>query len=232
MNEWAKDDKQRDPPSRYDHGLAEFPAFRFGTRRDRQRTKELIQFNDTIRSPTGERIERKWTVYPSAQHGYGGRSTHALLFDLHQVWQEDGFKGHHIHFGTLNKLYQRREPDRPASQAGYNRMRRDPEHPLRLLVFMLGILLGTSYPNVWWNWHIFSGWYEAHRRRADDPQEELPLGFVEVSPTFARLARERGFFVTGFSPAFFHELGPMEQRLALYLSKMFVSQSTHWRHED
>ena len=80
-------------------------------------------------------------------------------------------------------------------------------------------------------WHLFTGWYEATRARADDPQEELPFSFVELSETFAKIAQERGFFVTGFDSEFFHRLGPVEQRLALYLSKMFVSQEVHRRHE-
>ena len=80
-------------------------------------------------------------------------------------------------------------------------------------------------------WHLFTGWYEATRARADDPQEELPFGFVELSETIAKIAQERGFFVTGFDSEFFHRLGPVEQRLALYLSKMFVSQEIHRRRE-
>ena len=81
-------------------------------------------------------------------------------------------------------------------------------------------------------WHLFTGWYEATRARADDPQDELPFGFVELSETFAKIAQERGFFVTGFDSAFFHRMRPVEQRLVLYLSKMFVSQELHRRHES
>jgi hypothetical protein len=53
-----------------------------------------------------------------------------------------------------------------------------------------------------------------------------------VSDTFAKVAQERGFFVTGFDSAFFHSLRPVEQRLALYLSKMFASQQMHRRYEE
>ena len=31
MNPWGKQCKPRDPENRYDYGLAEFPAFRFGS---------------------------------------------------------------------------------------------------------------------------------------------------------------------------------------------------------
>ena len=80
-------------------------------------------------------------------------------------------------------------------------------------------------------WRLFTGWYDAKRVCAGDSQEELPFGFVELSETFAKIAQERGFFVTGFGNEFFHRLRPVEQRLALYLSKMFVSQELHRRRE-
>jgi hypothetical protein len=223
----------RDPShARYDHGLAEFPAFRFGKRR--RQSEELIRFTDTIGGPNGRRLEREWTVYPSAKWGYGGATTQALLFDLHQIWKDQGFHGTRIYFGTLRKLYQRQHPGKNPAPLDYGRLRRD-----------LDILCGYEFDcaNAFWDpasrsygnmraWHLFTGWYEARRTRSGDVQEELPFGFIEVSDTFAQVAQERGFFVTGFDSAFFHSLRPVEQRLALYLSKMFASQKIHRRYED
>ena len=219
--------------ARYDHSLAEFPAFRFGKRR--REPEEVIRFTDTIAGPIpGEdRLKREWTVYPSAKWGYGGATTQALLFDLHQIWKDEGFRGTRIHFGTLRNLYQCQHPGKNPSRLDYARLRRD-----------LDILCGYEFNcvNAFWEptsrtygsmraWHLFTGWYEALRTRAGDPQEELPFGFVELSDTFAKVAQERGFFVTGFDSELFHRLRPVEQRLALYLSKMFVSQEFHRRHE-
>ena len=224
------------PPAlaRYDHSLAEFPAFRFGRRR-RSGSDELIYFTDTISAPNSaeQRLVRQWTVYPSAKWGYGGATTQATLFDLHQIWKTQGFRGTRIYFGTLRSLYQCRHPGKNPSMLDYTRLRRD-----------LDILCGYEFDcvNAFWDpvsrtygdmraWHLFTGWYEATRARPDDPQQELPFGFVELSETFAKIAQERGFFVTGFDSEFFHRLRPVEQRLALYLSKMFVSQELHRRHE-
>ena len=210
--------------ARYDHSLAEFPAFRFGKRR--RRPEELIRFSDTIAGPgpNQERFERQWTVYPSAKWGYGGATTQALLFDLHQIWKDQGFRGTRIHFGSLRTLYQCQHPGKNPSMLDYGRLRRD-----------LDILCGYEFDcvNAFWDplsrsygtmraWHLFSGWYEARRTRSGDPQEELPFGFIELSDTFAKIAQERGFFVTGFTPQLFHGLRPVEQRLALYLSKVFL----------
>lgn len=220
--------------ARYDHSLAEFPAFRFGKRRG-GRLGDLIHFTDTIAAPdrSGEQLVREWTVYPSAKWGYGGATTQALLFDLHQMWKTNGFRGTRIYYGTLRRLYQCQHPGKNPSTLDYTRLRRD-----------LDILCGYEFDcvNAFWDpvsrtygnmraWHLFTGWYEATRARANDPQEELPFGFVELSETFAKIAQERGFFVTGFDSEFFHRLSPVEQRLALYLSKMFVSQEVHRRHE-
>ena len=217
---------------RYDHSLAEFPAFRFGKRR--RGPAELIRFSDTIAtSNCPEKLVRTWTVYPSARWGYGGATTQATLFDLHQIWKVQGFRGTRIYFGTLRHLYQCQHPGKNPSTLDYTRLRRD-----------LDILCGYEFDcmNAFWDpvsrtygdmraWHLFTGWYEATRARVGDPQEELPFGFVELSETFAKIAQERGFFVTGFDSEFFHRLRPIEQRLALYLSKMFVSQELHRRHE-
>ena len=220
--------------ARYDHSLAEFPAFRFGKRR-RRGSDELIRFTDTITAPNAvqQRLVRAWTVYPSAKWGYGGATTQALLFDLHQIWKTQGFRGTRIYFGTLRNLYQCQHPSKNPSTIDYTRLRRD-----------LDILCGYEFDcvNAFWEpvsrtygnmraWHLFTGWYEATRGRAGDPQQELPFGFVELSETFAKIAQERGFFVTGFDSGLFHRLRPVEQRLALYLSKMFVSQELHRRHE-
>ena len=231
---WASAQAAHDPAdTRYDHSLAEFPAFRFGKRRSG--SDNLIRFTDTITVPGSnhERLERAWTVYPSARWGYGGATTQALLFDLHQLWKQDGFRGTRIHFGTLRHLFQSQHPGKNPSMTDYARLRRD-----------LDILCGYEFDcvNAFWDpasrtygnmraWHLFTGWYEARRSHDGNPQEELPFGFVEMSDTFAKIAQKRGFFVTGFDSALFHRLRPIEQRLALYLSKMFASQEVHRRRE-
>ena len=225
-------DGHRPHHARYDHSLAEFPAFRFGKRR--RQSDELIRFTDSISGPHGQRLERAWTVFPSAKWGYGGATTQALLFDLHQIWKDQGFHGARIYFGTLRGLYQRQHPGKNPAPLDYARLRRD-----------LDILCGYEFDcdNAFWDpasrsygnmraWHLFTGWYEARRTRSSHLQEELPFGFIEVSDTFAQVAQERGFFVTGFDSSFFHGLRPVEQRLALYLSKMFASQKVHRRYED
>ncbi|MCZ7537679.1 MAG: hypothetical protein M5T61_18365 [Acidimicrobiia bacterium] len=161
--------------ARYDHSLAEFPAFRFGKRR--LQSDDLIRFADSISGPRGQRLERSWTVFPSAKWGYGGATTQALLFDLHQIWKDQGFRGGRIYFGTLRKLYRRQHPGKNPAPLDYARLRRD-----------LDILCGYEFDcdNAFWDpvsrtygnmraWHLFTGWYEARRARSGDLQEEPPV---------------------------------------------------------
>jgi len=54
-------------------------------------------------------------------------------------------------------------------------------------------------------------------------------GTLEVSDVLQEIARTRGFFVLGFTRHFFRDLKPLEQRLALYLAKKFLSQKLHRR---
>lgn len=216
--------------TRYDHGLAEFPAFRFGRRR--RSVTDRIEYADTIRGVDGKPLERRWTTYPAVE-GYGGSTTHTLLFHLHQLWKEQCFAGQRITFGTMRSLCHRLYPHERVNDLRYAQLRRD-----------LDILCGYTFDceNAFWDpgtkayghmrrWSIFTGWFEVTRSKPGQTQLEIPMGFIEVSETYARIAKQRGFFVTGFEESLFHVLTPHEQRLALYLSKMFVTQKVHRRHE-
>src|SRR5207245_1562743 len=62
--------------------------------------------------------------------------------------------------------------------------------------------------------------------------EEMPFGFIEVSPVLQEVARTRGFFSLGFASKAFYRLKPLEQRLAIYLAKKFTSQKVHRRYVE
>ena len=208
--------------ARYDSDLAEFPAFRFGKRNLRS-GPDRLHYTDQILGRDREPVVREWTTY-RPRLGWGGASTHALLFDLFQLWKEQGFAGNRITFGTLRWLLRRRYPDREPAADDFQRIRRD-----------LRILCGYTFDakNAFWDpdqkcyrdmeeWSLFTGVAYA-RPTPDARQEELPFGFIEVSSTLHYIAQRRGFFVTGFDGPFFHGLRPHEQRLSLYLAKMFTS---------
>jgi len=216
--------------TRYVGHLAEFPAFHFGKRLSGDKHTD-IEFRDTIKGPSGEQVTRHWVTHPS-RFGLGGATTQAMLFDLNQMWRRDAFQSRRIEFGSLNSLYQIRHPGKYPSKKDYDRMVRD-----------MRILCGTSFDceNAFWDpevkqyqnmyeWHFFTAW--SGQKNYHKAQIPLEFGFIEVSDTLFRIAKNKGLFVTGFDSLFFHKLKPLEQRIALYLSKMFVSQTVHRRSLD
>lgn len=84
-------------------------------------------------------------------------------------------------------------------------------------------------------WSLFSGWTGYTRAPVMGEyayQEELPFGAVGVSPVLRTIAKNRGLFCIGFESHLFRYLKPLEQRLAVYLAKMFTSQTMHRRYVD
>jgi len=196
-------------------------------------------YSDVITGPDGEPLPRRWEAWPG-RHGFGGPSAAELFYELVQLYVEQGAHADHIHFKTLNSLFRRIHPGAPKPDAkDYDRLRRD-----------LDILCGYRFAcdNAFYNrerkgyvhlreWTLFTGWtgYTRHPLRPGSPypyQEELPFGAVGVSPVLRTIARNRGLFCIGFDSGVFRSLKPLEQRLAVYLAKMFVSQSIHKRFVD
>jgi len=213
--------------SRYDFDLAEFPLFTLHKNSRSAHSREPLVYTDTITGPEGKSVTRTWKTFPSP-FGFGGSTTQVLLYDLLQLYCEQGARGSQIEFGTLRSLF-RRHTDRNPSQENYERLRRD-----------LDILRGYDFhcANAFWDrerrayvdmkWRLFGSVF-FFKSSPDDPTQELPFGFIEVSPVLQQIAKTRGFFSLGFGSKLFYALKPLEQRLAIYLAKKFVSQKLHRR---
>ncbi|MFO0807591.1 MAG: hypothetical protein U0746_03125 [Gemmataceae bacterium] len=211
---------------RFDFDLADFPVFRFSKGCGKAGSREPLVYADTIRGAGGQPVTRTWKAYPGP-FGFGGESTQATLFDLFQLYAEQGARGGQIQFGTIRSLFQRRS-DRNPSKRDYERIRRD-----------IDILRGYDFhcTNAFWdarrrayvdmNWRLFGSVFYFKAPPGDG--DELPFGFIEVSPILREIARTRGFFCIGFPARQFHDLRPLEQRLAVYLAKKFMSQGLHRR---
>lgn len=214
-----------DGPACYDFDLAEFPLFSFGKRPPRDPHAPLT-YADAIRGKDGRPVTRTWTAYPG-RLGVGGATAHALLFDLLQLYAEQGGRGSRIHFGTLRSLFLRRGERNP-SKKDYDRMRRD-----------FALLRGYDFScrNAYWDparrayadmdWRLFGAVYYFRAGPAD--ADEQPHGFIELSPTFRAALRGRGLFRLGFDADVFHRLPPLAGRLAVYLAKVFTYQTVHRR---
>ncbi len=219
---------EAEPSGRYDFDLAEFPLFRFCKPKMGSHGRDPIVYTDTIRGKDGESVTRRWKAYPGP-FGFGGASTHVMLYDLLQLYVEQGCLGSQIQFGTLRAVFRRRQPDRHPGAADFRRMRRD-----------LDILEGYHFKctNAFWDrarqayvdmtWRLFDNVFY-FKGRPDDLQQELPFGFIQVNRVLQEVARSRGFFALGFESRLFYGLRPIEGRLAIYLAKLFTSQSVHRR---
>jgi len=212
---------------RYDFDLAEFPLFRLNKLAPGKSAREPLRYADTITGRDVKPVERSWAVYPGP-FGFGGQSTQVLLFDLLQLYCEQGARGTQIQFGTLRSLFQRRGERNP-SKRDYDRLRRD-----------FDILRGYDLHcvNAFWdstrqcyvsmNWRLFGAVF--YFRAGPSPESsEQPFGFIEVSSVLRAVAKTRGFFSLGFDRRRFYGLKPLEQRLAVYLAKQFTSQKLHRR---
>jgi hypothetical protein len=62
-----------------------------------------------------------------------------------------------------------------------------------------------------------------------DGQANLPLARIKASDVLYGSIQKNSLLTTGFDKDFFYSLKPIEQRLALYLSKVFRSQLIHKR---
>lgn len=212
-------------PACYDFDLAEFPLFSFGKRPPRDPFAPMT-YSDRIRGKDGRPVTRSWTAYPG-RLGVGGPTAHALLFDLLQLYAEQGGRGSRIHFGTLRSLFLRRGERNP-SKKDYDRLRRD-----------FAVLRGYDFSckNAYWDparrayadmdWRLFGAVY--YFKAGPGDADEQPHGFIELSPMFRAALLSRGLFRLGFDAAVFHRLPPLAGRLAVYLAKVFTYQMVHRR---
>ena len=216
---------------RYDFDLAEFPLFRFYKHNlQKHDIREPLVYTDTIRGKDREVVERKWEV-SAGRYGFGGASTHVLLYDLLQLYVEQGLDSDYIRFGTINALFMRRG-DRNPAKSDYNRMLRD-----------FKILEGYQFDckNAFWHskkkayvdmsWRLFDNvcFFKA---KHDSDQLQMPFGFVKINEVLKGIAQGRGFFALGFDNRLFYKLKPLEQRLAIHLAKRFRSSEVYIRFVD
>ena len=234
----ASDSEDQEKPGRYQGHLAEFPVFILDKRRRAQAGGAALIYVDTIQSPKGELVPRRWEAWPG-RLGLGGPSAAELFYELVQIYAEQGAHEDHIHFKTLHALFRRLHPNAAnPDRKDYDRLRRD-----------LDILCGYRFvcENAFYDrerkayvhmreWSLFTGWSGYTRTPAKAGyypyQEELPFGAIGVSPVLRTIAKNCGLFCIGFETKLFRHLKPLEQRLAVYLAKMFVSQTVHRRFVD
>ena len=213
--------------SKFELSLAEFPLFLL-SKGGKGKSSEIkvIEYEDTINGKNGLTIPRKWTVYPDPQAGFGTASTFETLFDLFQIRKEQKFEEQSIRFGSIYNLLKRR--NLATGNRQYKQILRD----LNCLV-----KISIEAKNAFWDneikayvditFHLFDR-LELYKEKPDG-QANLPLSMIKASDVLYGSIQKNSLLTTGFDKEFFYDLTPIEQRLALYLSKIFRSQYIHKR---
>lgn len=108
--------------SAFEINIAEFPiAYLNRGQLPEGVSKTKYQYQDVIKGRNGEPVERTWTIEAHATEeiknelgknesvnlGFGGPATLELIYELFQLWKEQGFKEPKIHIGTFYNLLKR-----------------------------------------------------------------------------------------------------------------------------
>ena len=221
MKEFRRE--QKPAKGKYELSLSEFPVTLLSkTKID----KPFIEYRDTIMGKNNEQVERTWRVYPDAKWGFGTASTFSSLYELFQIWKEQGFRDKTITFGSLYSFSKRKRII--PTNTSYDIIKKD----LRCLT---GLVIEAK--NAFWDnekrayvdayFHLF----EKVRFFKEKPfgQATLNFSYIEASDELFGSVITNSLLITEFDSGFFHSLKPTEQRLALYLSKMLRNQEVHKR---
>ncbi|MHB8068777.1 MAG: replication initiation protein [Desulfobaccales bacterium] len=219
-----KDQHIKRPGAKYELTLAEFPVFLLS--KQEQKEIEAIEYQDQITGRDGEIVNREWRVYPNKKFGLGTESTFETFFELFQIWKENNFSSPFIHFGSLYNLLKRQ--GKGTGVKDYNRIVRD-------LNCLVGITIEAK--NAFWDnevrayvdmtFHLFDQ-LELSKERAIGSANK-PFCIIKASDILYATVCKNSLLITDFDRKFFQGLTPLEQRLALYLSKIFISQTIHKR---
>lgn len=216
--------QKRRKTAKYELTLAEFPIFILS--KGGRPAVQVIEYQDQIKGKGGKLVDRHWRVYPDSKYGFGGPSAQATMFELFQIWKDQGFEGRVVNFGTISQIIRRR--GLTDAKSAYDAIRRD-------LYCLVGVRIEAD--NAFWDneigayvdmtFHLFDDVHLYKERPTG--QATLPLAYITASEVLFRSVEANSLLTTTFDSKFFHSLSPLEQRLALYLSKMFRSQDQHRR---
>lgn len=220
-----KDDlPKKRPGAKYELTLAEFPVFLLS--RQEHKDIEAIEYQDQIAGKEGEVVKREWKVYPNKKFGLGTESTFETFFEIFQIWKENNFDSQYIHFGSIYNLLKRLGKGTGVKE--YNRIVRD-------LNCLVGITIEAK--NAFWDnearayidmtFHLFDR-LELYKERPSGSANK-PFCSIKASDILYASICKNSLLITDFDRIFFQSLTPLEQRLAIYLSKIFICQTMHKR---
>jgi hypothetical protein len=144
-----------------------------------------------------------------------------------QIWKEDDFSSQYIRFGSVYNMLKRMGKKTGISQ--YKQIIKD-------LEILVGITIKAK--NAFWDnelkayvdttFHIFESVH--HFKEGPGGKATMPFAYIKASDyLFHNSILKNSLLSLPFDSAFFHGLTAVEQRLAMYLSKVFRSQAVNKR---
>ena len=226
MNQTQEPFKGRPKKPRYELTLAEFPIALLS--KTPKGDLETLEYKDIIEGKDGKSVERIWRVVPSKKYGFGGPTTIGTLFEVFQIWNEQGFQDRQINFQSIYRLIDRKFL-KSKGRKNYLTVVKD----LKIMAHITFDAINAfwdpekgAYVSVY-GFKIFD--YVAIYTDRPNGQAALPFSFVQVSDLLWESVNKKSIFPVGIQRELFHSLKPLEQRMGLYLEKMFRSQHTHKR---
>jgi hypothetical protein len=219
------DEDEPDPEFDHDidHGafelnFSEFPIAHLSKRLPKGVDRHKIHYSDLIKGRDGTLVERKWTIRTSAEHGLGGPSSLDVIFELMQIWKEQGFQAPKIYIGTYYNLIKRLGLQ--AGGTAYQQVEKDLES-----IYGLEIIAENAYYDKELGRYVdkkvkpFIGWEFYKKQEIKDYMTDF--GYISVNPEFFEAFRKKSLYYLPFENNYFKTLTAHEQKLALYLSKVF-----------
>jgi hypothetical protein len=195
-------------------------------------SKTKYQYQDVIKGRNGEPVERTWTIEAHATEetknelgikesvnlGFGGPATLELIYELFQLWKEQGFKEPKIHIGTFYNLLKR---------LGWGTGNTQYKQLKKILRCIHGLhIKGEScfyipeidrYLQV--DMYPFPSMHTYTRKEKEvNPDDYI---YINVDENFFNAIKMNSVYYIPFDRFYFKKLKPMEQKVALMLSKIF-----------
>jgi len=226
----------------FEINLAEFPiAYLNRGQLPEGVSKTKYQYKDIIKGREGKPIERVWTIEAHAtdeitkngvtedvQLGFGGPATLEVIYELFQMWKEQGFKESMIHVGTFYNLLKRLEWGTGNSQ--YKQLRKTLQciHGLHIKgKDCFYIPENDSYEQI--DIYPFPGIYTYTKKQKEIHPDDYV--YVSVDARFFNAIKRNTTYYIPMDRFYFKTLKPMEQKLALMLSKIFTPYRKKQRFE-
>jgi len=203
----------------FELNFAEFPIAHLTRRLPKGVNKHKIQYSDYINGPQGEYVERKWTIVSAAEHGLGGPTSVRVLFELLQIWKEQNFEKNRIYIGSYYNLIRRL--GWPLNGNSYSQVKKDLESLYGLEVVAENAFYDKEQ-NKYVNYKFkpFIGWGMWKQGQIED-DDISDYGFIEIHPSFHNTFKKKSLYYIPIDSATFRKYTAHEQKLALYLTKVF-----------